>query len=243
MLQIIYITISVYFLCGAFGFWRINRDKPRELAKQSWIKFMSYFVIINTLFFSIVIDVQYFRLISLIIFLIAMGELRYVYSKSEKKHWFAYVVASIVLIYVAILYYYFSTCEQYFILYVFLLLSIFDSFSQISGQLFGKRKIAPRISPQKTYGGLLGGTITTIVSSFILAPLYPMSWSKTGIIALLICAAAFIGDITASYYKRYMGVKDYSALLPGHGGFLDRFDSLIGVGAILGLLSELLISC
>jgi phosphatidate cytidylyltransferase len=122
----------------------------------------------------------------------------------------------------------------------------FDAFSQLSGQLFGKRKITPTISPNKTLGGLVGGAtmalILGIIANFILAGLGCLDYIRHGdllIVIILICCvmvASFIGDLAASYIKRQYAVKDYSALLPGHGGILDRFDSLIVAGAVMVLL-------
>ncbi|HYQ56304.1 MAG TPA: phosphatidate cytidylyltransferase, partial [Draconibacterium sp.] len=117
------------------------------------------------------------------------------------------------------------------ILFSFLVLSIFDAFSQISGQLWGKIKIAPKISPNKTVGGTVGGALFALASGFYLNGLYYNKWYIIAGLTLGIILFAFLGDIAASYYKRRFGVKDYSNLIPGHGGFLDRFDSLIAGGA------------
>jgi len=129
----------------------------------------------------------------------------------------------------------------------------FDAFSQLSGQLFGKRKITPTISPNKTLGGLVGGAtmalILGIIANVILARGCLDYARHDGllfarhdgllvaiILIIFVIAASFIGDLAASYIKRQYAVKDYSALLPGHGGILDRFDSLIVAGAVMVLL-------
>lgn len=96
------------------------------------------------------------------------------------------------------------------------------------GKLCGKRKILPTVSPKKTYEGWLGGMITTIVLAAALAPLLtPMRGLRDPLIAgAIIGMAGFIGDVTISALKRDLGIKDSGALLPGHGGILDRIDSL-----------------
>ena len=121
------------------------------------------------------------------------------------------------------------------ILFSFLVLSIFDSFSQITGQLWGRTKIFPNISPNKTAGGLIGGTIIAIGSAFLLNGLYQEPPFKIIIITIGVVIFAFTGDIAASFFKRKYKIKDYSNLIPGHGGFPDRFDSLIAGGAWVAL--------
>ena len=130
----------------------------------------------------------------------------------------------------------FSGLNKGLVLFTFLVLSIFDAFSQISGQLAGKRKLFPAISPGKTMEGLLGGTFIALASSLLLKSLIEFSIWKTLLIAAGIALFAFAGDLAASVYKRKYNVKDFSRLLPGHGGFLDRFDSLIAAGAFVAAL-------
>jgi phosphatidate cytidylyltransferase len=96
------------------------------------------------------------------------------------------------------------------------------------GKLFGRHKIIPKVSPKKTWEGFVGGLISTAaVATFVgpyLTPM-PMLWSA-GAGALIACTG-FLGDVTISACKRDLGVKDSSSLIPGHGGILDRVDSLI----------------
>jgi phosphatidate cytidylyltransferase len=125
----------------------------------------------------------------------------------------------------------FGTLQKELILFSFIVLSIFDSFSQIAGQLFGRKKLFPKTSPNKTLGGLVGGGLIAISSSFLLNSLYSAPVAKLILLTVGVVFFAFAGDLAASFYKRKFNVKDYSKLIPGHGGFLDRFDSLIAVGA------------
>ena len=125
----------------------------------------------------------------------------------------------------------FSGMKKELILYVFLILSIFDSFSQISGQLWGKTKLFPKISPNKTAEGLVGGAIMAIASTFLLKTLTGLNMPAALFLATGVVVFAFLGDAMASVYKRKYNAKDFSKLIPGHGGFLDRFDSLIAAGA------------
>ena len=110
-----------------------------------------------------------------------------------------------------------------------LILTIFNDFMQyLFGKTFGKNKITPKVSPNKTWEGFLGGVASTAVLSVCLAQiLTPLSILQSVIIGIGVAIAGFFGDITMSAIKRDMGVKDTGALLPGHGGILDRLDSMI----------------
>lgn len=95
------------------------------------------------------------------------------------------------------------------------------------GKALGKSKIVPTVSPNKTWVGFLGGVGTTTVLSGIIAPyLTPISFGASLFIGALIGVGGFIGDVSISALKRDMGVKDSGSMLPGHGGILDRVDSL-----------------
>lgn len=112
------------------------------------------------------------------------------------------------------------------LLSVYFTVVIFDSYSQLTGQLFGKVRIFPKISPNKTYEGLAGGALASFASSCILGLLsdsYMLKWWQIPIVILL----AFLGDTMASGSKRSLGIKDFSNALPFQGGFLDRFDSYL----------------
>ncbi|WP_410499298.1 phosphatidate cytidylyltransferase [Chitinibacter sp. S2-10] len=95
------------------------------------------------------------------------------------------------------------------------------------GKSIGRRKASPTVSPNKTLGGLLGGIATTTLLAWLIAPyLTPLSPLHALCAGLLIGTMGFIGDIVISAVKRDLGVKDSGTLLPGHGGILDRLDSL-----------------
>lgn len=236
MITTIYFIILTYFILGAIGFYVINRQKPKEVARHSWTKYGFYFLIIHLLFFSIVINPLFFNLLALLIVAVSLYEISHLFKQSGyKKKWF-FVRSLFILALTSIGFIYFSTLDKELLLFTFLILSIFDSFSQISGQLFGHKKIFPTISPNKTYGGLIGGSLIAVLSAFLLKDLYPEVWFKLLIMAIGIVVFSFWGDLAASFYKRKYEVKDYSRLIPGHGGFLDRFDSLIAAGLWVALL-------
>ncbi|NNG05048.1 MAG: phosphatidate cytidylyltransferase, partial [Inquilinus sp.] len=102
-----------------------------------------------------------------------------------------------------------------------------DVAQYVWGRLFGRHKAAPTVSPNKTVEGYVGGFVTTGLLAVAIAPwLTPMDWPHALVGGLIIGFAGFMGDVTVSAVKRDIGVKDTGALLPGHGGILDRIDSL-----------------
>jgi phosphatidate cytidylyltransferase len=113
---------------------------------------------------------------------------------------------------------------------VFLLLAATeanDVAQYVWGKLFGRHKITPKVSPNKTWEGFIGGWITTAALIWFVGPYFaPLHGAGRGWIAAALPLAGFAGDVTMSAIKRDIGVKDTSALIPGHGGMLDRADSL-----------------
>ncbi|HEY2851531.1 MAG TPA: phosphatidate cytidylyltransferase [Gemmatimonadaceae bacterium] len=104
------------------------------------------------------------------------------------------------------------------------------------GRAFGKRKLMPTVSPGKTVAGAVGGLLATMLvgwlyARFVLTPSTQLAFVRGGILvfAILVSIAAQIGDLAESLLKREAGVKDSSHIIPGHGGILDRFDSLLFV--------------
>ena len=115
-----------------------------------------------------------------------------------------------------------------------LLVATCDAFSQLWGRLMGHHLLVPRISPGKTVEGCVGGVTTTVVvASLAGAILQGLSLERRIILGAAVAAGATAGDLAFSFFKRRLGIKDFAATLPGHGGLLDRFDSLI-VAAPLG---------
>lgn len=113
------------------------------------------------------------------------------------------------------------------VLYLVFLTQFNDVSQFIWGKMLGKHKIVPKVSPNKTWQGFLGGIVNTTILAVLLSRfLTPLSWPMAIAAGLLIAIAGFIGDVTISAIKRDIGVKDSGNLLPGHGGILDRIDSL-----------------
>jgi phosphatidate cytidylyltransferase len=114
------------------------------------------------------------------------------------------------------------------ILYLIVLTQLNDISQYIWGKCLGKRKIIPEISPNKTVAGFFGGVFNTCILAVVLGKyLTPFNWYMALGAGLIISLSGFIGDLTMSAIKRDLGIKDTGQLLPGHGGILDRMDSVI----------------
>jgi phosphatidate cytidylyltransferase len=112
------------------------------------------------------------------------------------------------------------------LLFLVLVVQSSDVFQYVWGKLCGRRKIAPVLSPNKTVEGLAGGTLTASALGAALWPITPFTWWQAGLLSLLITVIGFFGGLVMSAIKRDRGVKDYGSTLPGHGGIMDRIDSL-----------------
>jgi phosphatidate cytidylyltransferase len=104
-----------------------------------------------------------------------------------------------------------------------------DTGAYFVGSLFGKRKLIPHISPGKTWEGLAGGVLGAVVAALALSSLLGLSVPLAIVLGLVVCAAAVSGDLCESLLKRAAGVKDSGHIIPGHGGVLDRVDSILFV--------------
>ncbi|MFU9135934.1 phosphatidate cytidylyltransferase [Erwinia tasmaniensis] len=126
----------------------------------------------------------------------------------------------------------------WWLLYVMLLVWGADSGAYMFGRLFGRHKLAPKVSPGKTWEGFLGGLVTSLVIAWLFRLWTPLN---VPIVTLLSCTvvaalASVLGDLTESMFKREAGIKDSGNLIPGHGGILDRIDSLTAAVPVFACL-------
>ena len=112
-------------------------------------------------------------------------------------------------------------------LYLVLLVSVMDIFAYIGGNVFGVKKIAPTISNGKTIEGTLIGLFFSILVSVLIKDLIDINFVYALILGFTIGLFSFFGDLLESFFKRRIGIKDSGKFIPGHGGFLDRFDGYI----------------
>lgn len=124
-----------------------------------------------------------------------------------------------------------------YIIYLFLIATVTDTFALLTGRKIGKNKLAPDISPNKTWEGSIGGSLmgTFVATIYFIEFVNPaISIFAVSIMTLILSILGQIGDLVFSAIKRYYDTKDFSNLIPGHGGILDRLDSIIFI--VLGFL-------
>ena len=188
------------------------------------IRILSSFFIILLFLFFITIGSNYLWILFLILYSIFIYEIKNNFI-NDKYKFFLYIYVLISFIFLQLYLFYFFQIIDFII--IILTITVFDTSSYLLGSLIGRKKILS-ISPNKTYEGLLGGIIITIIFmlifNYIFTNFYFFSFF---IIILSIIFLSFLGDIIESYFKRLSNIKNSSKYIPGHGGFLDRFDSFI----------------
>ncbi len=124
------------------------------------------------------------------------------------------------------------------LLFVMLQIWAADTGAYFSGRAFGKHQLAPAVSPKKTWEGVIGGTVLAIILAFLSAKPFNIEMSATSLLltSIIIVIFSIVGDLTESIYKRQQQIKDSSHLLPGHGGILDRIDSITSAVPVFAVI-------
>lgn len=224
----LYSLLLSLFAIGAVGTVKANRKSVGVAEKSKrWVKFSTYFALVFAQLFLISHgNYKWFAAT-----VAAMGSFELIaVAKSRKTLMAALLVFGLSAFGFWCFYLSAPTQQQQF---VFVCVIIFDGFSQISGQLFGKRKLFPTVSPGKTVEGLAGGFAGLMVCALVVSDFLAIGFSEALADAALVALFSVSGDLLASYYKRLNSVKDFSQLIPGHGGVLDRYDSLIFASAAM----------
>lgn len=131
----------------------------------------------------------------------------------------------------------------YIFVLVFVAAWMCDIFAYFTGRIFGKHKLAPHLSPKKTIEGSIGGILFSVLGCVLYGIVVEQatdlnaSYVTLALIGLVLSVISQIGDLWASLIKREYGVKDYSQMMPGHGGIMDRFDSILAISTVLMALA------
>ncbi len=223
------IILLSYYLVTGIGFYFISKKKDEIARKRLWLKYFVYLVLVSVL----VICMEYavniaFGLICLVALIGAyevVSSWKAISSTLVKVvSFFVYVI---ILLGVAISY---EIRES--LLPVFFLIVVFDGFSQTVGELVKGKALAPRMSPNKTRSGFIGGALVMGITTW-----WVLDGEYLFLIGMIMAVVGLYGDLLASWLKRFSGKKDFSEIIPGHGGVLDRFDSFLAVWAVLSFVS------
>ena len=221
------VLVACLFLAGALllRLAQLRRGVPGEKRRRDWVKYAVYVGAINVLWASAYVG----RLAAAIVLgLIVVAGTVEVHRVVPAHRETTAVAAALLL--AAAFGSMLSTpggAWRDAFAFVVLVAAATDSFAELVGRLLGRRKLCPRLSPQKTVAGFWGGLLTATALSLPLGFLLPGArGARLLLVGLLTSLGAVGGDLLFSAIKRAVGVKDFSAALPGHGGVLDRFDSL-----------------
>ena len=136
---------------------------------------------------------------------------------------------------------YLNSFTPYLLLGAFLLIWVNDSFAYLIGKNFGRQKLFPQISPKKTVEGFLGGLFFACFSSYVIARYIGiLNFTNWLIMAIIVSVFGTLGDLIESKFKRQAQVKDSGVIMPGHGGLLDRLDSIIFASPFIYLFLRIL---
>ena len=229
------ILMAVLGVLGLYELLKIRGDVKKKfpVVMRLLAYLMTIFLIVNN---ANSIDLQYdldYRLVSLIIFIFLAPMVFINNSKKYNLNDALFLVGSVVFI--GLSFNLLTVIRNFniaYIIYLFLITTMTDTFALFTGMFIGKHKLAPEISPKKTIEGAVGGSImgTLIATAFyttVISSSVPLVFLI--LITLALTAVGQIGDLAFSSIKRFYGKKDFSDLIPGHGGILDRLDSLVFV--------------
>lgn len=221
------------FAVGALFMAMATRSLPADAARARWLKLGVFFLIVHAMLGVAALGRPWVTASLFAILAACTGELLRAWRRMPVPRpaaiWGVFaVIAALALANSWLL-------RPAAFAFVFLVAAACDGFSQVVGQIIGRHRLAPRVSPGKTVEGLLGGLAAAVVVALLARELLPGAtpW-RTVLLAACVALAGLGGDLAASWAKRRAGIKDYSAALPGQGGFLDRFDSLLGALAVAG---------
>jgi phosphatidate cytidylyltransferase len=211
-----------------------RHELTRMQRKANWKKYIVYLLILFALI-AVIITGKY-ALTFLFVLISLGGALEY--FRNEKGRLLSRLIKSmslllLVLILLGHLLLIDSSNWYRYAILTLLIVGITDSYAQLWGKLIGKHRLCKKLSPGKTIEGMLGGIATSLLLAPILSFLAPgMDEIKLLAFTFIISVSAFAGDLVFSYIKRNLMIKDFSNLIPGHGGILDRFDSLVAAAPV-----------
>ncbi len=221
------------FAIGAAGMAAANRHVAATTARQRWLKFGMFFVIVHSVLGAAALGDAPLRALYLGLWACCAYEAIGAWRRlPPPRPWRVWPVGVGLLLLASA-----STLRHgaAVLAWCFVTVACADGFAQVVGQLLGRRALAPRLSPGKTVEGALGGLAAALAVGVVLRASVALDAGAAVAWSGALAIAGLGGDLAASWLKRRAGLKDYSAALPGQGGFLDRFDSVLAAVALLSL--------
>jgi phosphatidate cytidylyltransferase len=235
--------IILMSILGVIGISEFLYMKKRSLV--SWESILASLLTIYLILPRNIVHplVNYFPTTSVIYFVGIIFLLLTVFSKSK----FSFDSAGALLLgslYIGVGFHYFlqvRNVNPYLFVYGLIVVWLTDSFAYIIGKKIGKNKLIPKVSPNKTWEGSLGGSLVAVIFGIIYLLIFKQYTGDDNIFikilfTIILSTSGQIGDLIESAFKRFYDVKDSGKILPGHGGILDRFDSLLIVMPLIALL-------
>lgn len=220
------------FALGAIVMALANRRVVSDIARARWLKLLVFGLIVHGVLGAAALGRA--GTVALLIVILGVGawELagawRRIVAPRPWRVWGTYLASALLGLWAT------WKLDPAVFAFLFVVTAACDGFSQAVGQWLGRHRLASRLSPGKTIEGLLGGLAAATAVAVLARALVPLSVPAAAALGVFIGLAGLAGDLAASWVKRRAGLKDYSALLPGQGGVLDRFDSLLGALALVG---------
>lgn len=230
--QILLLSYAIFLLFGIVLQYFITNKKNETMKKNGWLKFIFF----NLIILSFIVCFYLFPN-SLLLFhsLIIIGGSLEVWRLLKNLPSNSKTTISLISISLFTLFVLGSIkLDNTFLIKTLVSIAVFDGFSQLGGKLIGKRKLAPTISPNKTWEGFTSGLIVSFLFGICIHIWIDDEFYKT---LIFIPFLALTGDLLASFIKRKAQVKDYSNVIPYQGGFMDRFDSYLFTVSLITLIN------
>lgn len=234
-----YVMLTALALTVAVGVWELTKN-AKLVTNKALIYAATVFGAVEFICYSLSIVFALYAAIVYVVVVVAICLFNY--EKVDNGDIMSAVAIPVMLSFAFYCVIVVLTKGLFYLLLIINFSAICDCGAYFVGVTFGKHKLCPVISPKKTVEGALGGIAVSIIFTIILFYIFKL---ETGLLPLILitpvlCVVGMMGDLFASVIKRKAEIKDYGKLIPGHGGIMDRFDSILLIAPVFILLLSLI---